>query len=515
MSWHTGTATDYKDLFNKVVQIVTSNSVATAVVSAGGTGYVVGDVLTASGGTFLNAAKFRVTTESGGVVTGLVIQEGGSYSSNPSSPVSTTGGTGTGCTVTVTFSGNGWTAVRQTSQASTATVAAGGTGYTVGDDITVVGGNFATAAVFNVDSVSSGAITAVSLVTAGEYRDKPTNPVSVTGGTGTGGTLNVTFIPYTGANEREAILQGIGSGSDTIYVGMKSYNVLSQNSIDTTYNWNLIGMTGFNSSLNFESQAGVSPGGIPVSTGGAYVPLHNNGSFPITYWVSVTGRRIIGIFKVENSTITHYTSMYLGWLNPFGTSTEFPYPIYVSGSSARHDVLFSVTSPSMTGLTEMIGLNARTGPGYVRFSDGTWKTVRNSVAVDTGSPTRAVERAVVVYPCGQTALTFVATDDLVVNDSLFDFDDMIPPGGVPGTATKRLQKTPNTGGDLALLVPATVCLTESAIVVDVWGELDDVFWVSGIGMSSGDTVTIGTQRYRVFQNGNRTTDFSFMAIKEN
>lgn len=78
-------------------------------------------------------------------------------------------------------------------QALSATVGSGGTGYTVNDHLTVSGGTFGTAAVFNVDNVSGGVVTAVSLVTAGDYEVVPSNPASTTGGTGSGCTLNVTY----------------------------------------------------------------------------------------------------------------------------------------------------------------------------------------------------------------------------------------------------------------------------------------------------------------------------------
>lgn len=111
MAWYTGTSSTYLDLLDKLVKCMTANSVATAAVNAGGTGYAVGEILTAIGGTFdPSAAKFRVTAVSGGVVTALVKSEGGAYTVSPSSPVSTTSdGSGTGCTVTVTFASNGWT----------------------------------------------------------------------------------------------------------------------------------------------------------------------------------------------------------------------------------------------------------------------------------------------------------------------------------------------------------------------------------------------------------------------
>ncbi len=76
-------------------------------------------------------------------------------------------------------------------------VAAGGTGYTVGDVLTVVGGT-GTAATLTVTTASSGVVTAAEATTGGAYSVNPTNPVSVTGGTGSSATFNLTFsdLPF-------------------------------------------------------------------------------------------------------------------------------------------------------------------------------------------------------------------------------------------------------------------------------------------------------------------------------
>lgn len=78
------------------------------------------------------------------------------------------------------------------SNALSATITAGGTGYTIEDDLTVLGGT-GTAATFNVDAVSSGVVTAVSVISGGSYSVEPTNPASTSGGTGTGCTLTITY----------------------------------------------------------------------------------------------------------------------------------------------------------------------------------------------------------------------------------------------------------------------------------------------------------------------------------
>ena len=74
---------------------------------------------------------------------------------------------------------------------------AAGTGYTAGDVLTVVGGTSTVAAQITVSTVSAGAITAVTVSASGTYTAIPSNPVSVTGGTGSGAKFNLTFIqPY-------------------------------------------------------------------------------------------------------------------------------------------------------------------------------------------------------------------------------------------------------------------------------------------------------------------------------
>lgn len=87
---------------------------------------------------------------------------------------------------------------------STATsVYAGGTGHAVNDILTVSGGTFTTAARFTVTAVTSGVITAVSLLTAGSYTVLPTNPVATTSsGAGTGATLTVR---WTGTSEYDLL----------------------------------------------------------------------------------------------------------------------------------------------------------------------------------------------------------------------------------------------------------------------------------------------------------------------
>lgn len=88
--------------------------------------------------------------------------------------------------------------------ATSAVAAAAGVSYSLHDTLTLVGGVLAEGSagipsVCTVTSVNgSGGVTGVSITTPGLYTTFPTNPVSVTGGTGTGCTLTVTWAtPFT------------------------------------------------------------------------------------------------------------------------------------------------------------------------------------------------------------------------------------------------------------------------------------------------------------------------------
>jgi hypothetical protein len=544
MSWITGSATDRFDLLTKLINSAIGNGVTSVAIQSGTatTGaYVVGDVLTVSGGTAYFAAKLRVTAVSGGNITGVVVHEGGSYSVNPTNPVSVTGGGGTGATFNLTMASNGWTEKRRSKEAASATVGSGGSGGTNGTQtvtLSTVGAvGVTTSAQFSV-TVSGGAITAVlGVVTAGLYEKPPTNPVAVTGAGLSGATLNVTYVSPT-AQEQVAILQGTGGGSDQILVGIRTYTAV--NGANTARNWALFGFTAFNDGLTFDAQAGKSPGDPTVATGtlGAYVPLHDSGgSFPLDFWFSVTTNRIVGVVKIRNATVTHYASFYLGFVNRFGSPSEWPYPLLISGCTTRVRALFDSTIVTyVSGIVELIAAQANGGPAFYRRADGTWVGINNSrVSNDESSPSRSSETDRILFPSGMIALSStnpgVDSDDNITDTPTaanggFSFagnvgtNILVPTNNLPGVPDKTLHPTPNTGGALRRLFPATsiFALNGPPVEKDIFGEPDGVFWVSAADvttpLTSEDFIDVGTDRYRVFKSGNRALDYTYFALRE-
>lgn len=109
MSWHVGTATDYDDMLDQLIAICEAEHVSEVAINAGGSGYVVGDNLLPSGGTYDDQAEFVVSGVSGGAVTQVRIVNAGAYSIAPGNPAATTtDGAGTGCTVDLTFTATSW-----------------------------------------------------------------------------------------------------------------------------------------------------------------------------------------------------------------------------------------------------------------------------------------------------------------------------------------------------------------------------------------------------------------------
>ena len=135
----------------------------------------------------LAAGSSGVNISNGGTVTAITGTAAGvSYTSVPSVVISaptTAGGVQATATCAMQFGGN------------KPTIVSGGTGYTAGDVLTVVGGTYtgSSYATITVNTISGGVITDASYTTGGTYTEVPSMPFSVTGGTGSSATFSGVF----------------------------------------------------------------------------------------------------------------------------------------------------------------------------------------------------------------------------------------------------------------------------------------------------------------------------------
>jgi len=404
------------ELFEYLLAYITNQS-ATAVGSivTAGTGYAVGDLLRVSDsgatevfsitdGTKNSYTILEVTSVSGGTVTGVRIRNAGSYSTLPTAvsgteyaTVAITGGGDDAFTVNLTFANLGWTIRRQTTTLTGVAINAAGTGYSASDVVTPTGGdtrsgytnpqtnNFATVTIDTVGG--SGEATAVSVTTAGIYHRTPgTTAIAVTGGGGSGLTLDLTFSAATADTiQREAILEG----PDGAFVGIRTYTDGS-----TIVNWEIAGMTGYTADNDFEAQPNISPGRYNESEAGNYVILRTT---DIHYFFEVDDRRIVMNANIDTGV---YCPMYLGYLDPYATSAEYPEPLLVMGCSSNRG--FTVASDPFAFLGMNCAVSGSSGdlngPGSVYGPGGGWYQVKNGHF--TGSEINGDEDRVHIFPGG-------------------------------------------------------------------------------------------------------------------
>lgn len=533
MTWNQGTATDYLDLLDQLIQCATSRHLASVVISDDGSGYAAGDILDidGTGATSTHVAKIEVVTVGGGgEITAARVYTGGAYTVDPTTTTANaaTGGTGSGAEFDLTFADTGWTQRRRTQEAVSATVAGGGTGYSVSDTLTLVGGVIAqggAAATFTVSTESGGVITAVTLASAGLYEVPPSSPVQVTGGGGSGATLTLTTQDFAG--DTVVVLEGDAGGSNTDpVVGIKTYQLSDETTLNTTYNFAIFGALANQDTVRLDQFSGISPGFntstldgqiTASSTGdGAFVPLKTADAYDIGFWFSITGRRIHVVLRVETASTTYYPSFSLGLLNPAGVASELAYPLYVVGSCDRRRVWYADTNSVFSGITEIIG--RANGPGFVWTPESTVLEFKNALITSNTSPTVSYDASndaprIVLWPIGISQVHELLADENWSVASALGFDNADFADPTPTI----IYRTPNTGSDLFALFPATVVQSDSATdAYRIFGEIDGVYWfdLGGVAVASEDRIDQGGTFYRVFQNGTRTNHQSFLAIRE-
>lgn len=456
------------------------NRATSATVSAGGTNYAVNDVLEVQGGSTRCKAKFRVATLSGSAVaTVAAFEDGGAYSSTPSNPASTTkvgptAGTGSGCTLTVTYSG----LIGTTGLAVT-----GGTGTSATVDIT--------------------------LAQAGWTCERNTNSTTFNGVT----------------NEKEVVLKGDASGrTNKPYLAFTTFTRTS--GINTRHVVGLHAMTAHNASIALSAQPGLLGNPGTWSDENPYVLCDENAAQEMDFWLSVSDREIHGVVDINssagNSDDRQFMQFYAGFLNTFATETEDPYPMFVAGASRGTNIDPSAGSTNITGLGECSAPPApgtfNTGALFYRSETSTWVYVSNSQNVASD------EESHVVFPLGN--LREVGTSnsaDNVVFDGPVPFHTGI--GSLNRTVpTRRLWPVPGTT-PYQFLFPLTILSRPAsaydAVLDTARGNLNGCFFVYNTDAAGTtitnfalDYITVGSDRYRVFHTHVQRQPYHYVAMKE-
>lgn len=184
-------------------------------------------------------------------------------------------------------------------------------------------------------------------------------------------------------SHNDHLLRGPGlAGTDQIHIRLRS------DSSGSNYGWTCQGFVSYNSAQTNASQPGISP-----SCGMA---LRND---TIPYWFLANGRRFMIIAKVS----TYYMSLYGGFILPWATPAEYPYPMYVGGShqtAISHN--YTTASTAVGSFWKPAG-----NCGWLRDTAGAWLETRGDWSGDAATYPYAFNLAITqhadnsrsVWPC--------------------------------------------------------------------------------------------------------------------
>lgn len=256
------------------------------------------------------------------------------------------------------------------------------------------------------------------------------------------------------ADEVHVFLRGLGNaGADQIFVGLRAYKNVAQD----YFNVELFGGTGYlETQTSVSAMPGVSPSGVNVCM--------LNGSMP--YWFIANGRRVTFVIKVS----TVYQSAYMGFILPTGTPNEYPYPLVIGGSHSANNRRWSDSQVSGALGSQHRAFFNPNGGLKMRDKGGTWMNFQNYS-----------------YSSGEFSVSTNCTTP---------FKDV---------------KFHQTLGGTYVLYPVT--LHSSSPSLNVLGDFEGVFMVSGISNPSENIVQSGGVDHLVVQNTYRTDAGEYAAFK--
>lgn len=293
----------------------------------------------------------------------------------------------------------------------------------------------------------------------------------------------------------EVIFNAPGNGgTDNIYTGIRS----EYSDGPGWYNLFLNGYTGFNPNIeSWLDQPGALPGwgaAFPLAT--PMVPCWNT---TMPFWFVASGRSFrFGVRVSGNS-----EGGYLGYILPYATPGQYPYPLAVGGSltpqssSRAAEWRFSYVSwhhgvfPA-PGCENRPDSEGRWATFYLRSPDGEWYYTGNRrVATNNNDP------ETIFSPTLSNSSSSGAWRSMWPHCMYQSFTN--------GTRPYR-----ECLGGGYMLQPCVIL--QRGPVLQVFGELEGSYIVSGFNMAAEDTVTQNGKDHIVFNNAYRTAAHEFWAL---
>lgn len=293
----------------------------------------------------------------------------------------------------------------------------------------------------------------------------------------------------------EVLLKSTGtSGTDNIYTGIRS----EYDSSNGWYNLFLCGFTGYNSNvLDFFLQPGcingyadATPMMIPM------VPCWNS-SMP--YWFAANGRS----FRFGVKVSTSFESGYMGFILPYASPSQYPYPLAIGGSlipqnsarglewrysynNYRHSVYTCPATNNIASVTSDSTL-------YLRMPDGSWRSFGQR---SNNSDPNHISRAYITsgYP-----LTWNGPSSFVY-----------PTANYSATLTDGVLPYREVLGGGYMLIP--FILAHRYPTTFACGELEGIYQISGFSNASENTFTYNSENHVILQNISRTETHEYFSM---
>lgn len=295
----------------------------------------------------------------------------------------------------------------------------------------------------------------------------------------------------------EAILKAPGnSGTEAIYTGIRS----EYDAAAGWYNLFLNGYTGYDP--NVQSWF-LQPGAIP-GYGATYpkaIPMVPCWDVAMPYWFSASGRS----FRFGVKVSTNYEGGYLGFILPYATPGQYPYPLAVGGSLVPNESNRSANwrysfasyehgvfpGPGANSSLESEGVWATM---YVRDPGGDWRHFANRPN-RYGSTIDGIQGFSFQY-----SLPFAVTGG---NRSIWPHCE-----NEKWISGRRPYRECLGGG--YIMQPCVLLQRNPSWMV--YGELEGVYAISGYQNSAENTTTYNGKTHVIFQNAYRNTVHEFWAM---
>lgn len=251
--------------------------------------------------------------------------------------------------------------------------------------------------------------------------------------------------------DKVKILKGQGTaGTDEIYVVLRPY----ANVPGDYYNLLVKGITGY----TLAPRTFINEGSYKC------MPMWNSS---MSYWFNINSRRIVVSARVNVTDV----SMYAGFMLPYATPTEYPYPLVIAANSDL---------------------------AYSQYSDENLRMA--SIAQPRNYSATTYTEAETTMNCLAPGGLWIGISNYYYNGSTLNatLGAALAPtdGGGFGTVGSAYQLTANEDGS-RFLHP----LVLSSPTYGVLGELEGCFWLSGHGaMVTGNTILVSAQDHMIYQN---------------